>query len=199
VKLRPLYLLLAAAFAAAVAGAFFVGRARGPGEGGSPPAVVLAVHDLAQLESTSFHMEKVVEVSEAQSHLWGLVEAHDAILLVAVGDVVAGVDLSKLGERDVSVDAETHTLRLHLPPATILHTVLDEGATHVYQRSTDVLAQRNEQLEGAARARAQEAILKAAVDAGILDRARKSAEQTLRALSRSMGYEHAEIDWSDRG
>jgi hypothetical protein len=203
-ELTRTHALVAAAFVGCIAAAFSAGRfANGRGSAGAgrgdPPAVVVAVRDLAQLEATSFHMEKVVEVSDAQTRLWGLVEAKDALLLVAVGDVVAGVDLAKVGDGDVSVDAATRTVHLRLPPATVLHAKLDERATHVYVRSTDVLAQRNEQLEGEARLRAEDAIRKAAIDAGILDRARESADHTLRSLLRSLGYEHTDIDWSDRG
>jgi hypothetical protein len=186
------------AASACVAAAFFAGRAHAPdaaAEGPAPP-VVLAVHDLSRLEATSFHIEKVVEVTDAQSHLWGLVDAKDKVLLVAVGDVVAGVDLAKVRDQDVTVDAAAHTVRMRLPPAEIFSASLDERATHVYARSTDVLAQRNERLEGEARRTAEEQMRRAAVDAGILERARASAEQTLRALLRSMGYELASIDWA---
>jgi hypothetical protein len=61
-----------------------------------------------------------------------------------------------------------------------------------------VLAARNEQLEGEARRAAEEQMRKAAIDEGILDRARTSAERTLRALLRPMGYEKVDIDWGDR-
>jgi hypothetical protein len=193
--------LLAAGLLAAVGGAFFLGRARAvdPSAPGDPPAVVMAVRDMARLDATSFHIEKVIEVSDAQSRLWGLVEAKDAILLVAVGDVVAGVDLAKLRDSDVTIDGATHTARLHLPAAEVVSSTLDERATHVYSRATDVLADRNEQLEGEARRRAEDQMRKAAIDAGILDRAQSSAERTLRALLRSLGYDHVELDWSDRG
>jgi hypothetical protein len=192
--------LVAAGFVAAAAGAFFAGRSReADPASGAPPAVVLAVRDMARLDATSFHIEKVIEVSDPQSRLWGLVEAKDAILLVAVGDVVAGVDLAKLRDDDVSVDAATHTLRMRLPPADVTSSTLDERATHVYSRKTDVLASRNEQLEGEARARAEDQMRQAAIDAGILDRAQASAERTLRALLRSLGYEHIVLDWADRG
>jgi hypothetical protein len=86
-----------------------------------------------------------------------------------------------------------------LPAASILSSTLDERATHVYSRTTDVLAERNEQLEGEARRVAEEQMRRAAIDGGILDRARASADRTLRALTRSLGYDHAEIDWPDRG
>jgi hypothetical protein len=187
--------------ALAIGAAFYIGRLRGvdPGGPSTPPAVVSAVRDMARLDSTSFHIEKVIEVTDAQTRLWGLVEAKDAILLVAVGDVVAGIDLAKVREQDVTVDVATHTVRMHLPAAEVLSSTLDERATHVYSRSTDTLAERNEQLEGEARRQAEDAMRKAAVDAGILERAQSSAERTLRTLLRSLGYEHVELDWSERG
>ncbi|HEX4446779.1 MAG TPA: DUF4230 domain-containing protein [Polyangiaceae bacterium] len=193
--------LVAIAAAACVALAFFLGRCSGPepADRASAPAVVMAVRDLARLEATSFHIEKVVEVTEAQSRLWGLVDAKDQVLLVAVGDVVAGVDLAKLRDEDVQMDAANRTIRLRLPPAQVLSAALDERATHVVARSTDMLAHRNEQLEGAARGTAEEQMRQAAIDAGILEHAKESSDRTLRALLRSLGYEHVDIDWTDRG
>jgi hypothetical protein len=192
--------LLVAGFVASLALAFLLGRNGLPGGLGAPaaPAVVLAVRDMALLEATSFHLEKVVEASDAQSRLWGLVEAKDTLLLVAVGDVTAGVDLSKVRDDDVKVDAATRSVHLRLPAPEITSATLDERATHVYSRSTDVLAERAEQLEGDARRSAEEQMRKAAVEGGILDRTRASAEQTLRTLARSLGFEHVEIDWTDR-
>jgi hypothetical protein len=68
----------------------------------------------------------------------------------------------------------------------------------VYSRSTDLLARRNEQLEGDARRTAEEQMRKAAIDEGILERARTSAERTLGALLRELGYPNVEIDWTER-
>jgi uncharacterized protein DUF4230 len=185
--------------------AFFAGRADAPMTESSrvsahaTPGVITAIRDVARLEATQFHIEKVVEVSDAQSRLWGLVRAKDALLLVAVGDVVAGVDLAKVRDKDVRVDEAAHSVQVQLPAPEVVVSTLDERATHVYTRSTDVLAARNEQLEGEARRTAEEQMRKAAIDAGILDRARASADRTLRALLRSLGYERVELDWADRG
>jgi hypothetical protein len=198
--------LMAAVALAGVAGAAFIlGRADAP-KADSPhvktratAGVITAIHDVARLEATEFHIEKVVEVSQEQSRLWGLVQAKDALLLVAVGDVAAGVDLAKVRESDVRVDDTEHSVQVRLPSPEIFVSTLDEHATHVYSRATDVLAARNEQLEGEARRVAEEQMRKAALDAGILDRARTSADRTLRALLHSLGYERVEIDWTDRG
>lgn len=187
-----------------VGAAFLAGRADAPRtrdsgvEVRATPGVVTAIRDLARLEATSFHIEKVVEATDEQSRLWGLVQAKDVLLLVAVGDVVAGVDLGKLRDDDVVVDDTSHVVHVRLPAPEVIASMLDEGATHVYSRATDVLAARNEHLEGEARREAEEQMRKAAVDAGILERARTSADRTLRALLRSLGYANIDLSWADR-
>jgi hypothetical protein len=193
--------LVGAAVVVCGAVAFLVGRLdrEGVSEQGleihGTPGVVIAIRDVAKLESTSFHVEKVVEASDEQSHLWGMVQAKDALLLVAVGDVVAGVDLTKVRDEDVRIDPVRHVVHIRLPAPEVTSSTLDEHATHVYARSTDVLAQRSEQLEGEARRSAEEQMRKMAVDGGILERARASADRTLRALLRSLGYTEVELEW----
>jgi hypothetical protein len=191
--------LLGPVVAAVVAGliaAYCLGRSEAPRRTSGPtitatPGVVLAIRDLARLEATAFHIEKVVEMSDQQSRVWGLVHPRDTVLLVAVGDVVAGVDLAKLADRDVSLDGTTHVLHIRLPAAEVMSSTLDE-------RATDVLAARNERLEGEARAQAEALMREEAVDGGILDRARASSENTLRALLRPLGYADVDIAWPDR-
>jgi hypothetical protein len=162
------------------------------------PGVVTAMRDMAKLDATSFHIEKVVEARDDQSRLWGLLQTKDALLLVAVGDVIAGVDLGKLRDDDVRVYPSTHAVQVRLPAPEVTSSSLDERATHVVFRTTDLLADRNEQLEGDARRRAEEQMRAAAIDAGILERARASADRTLRALLRSLGYEQVDLVWADR-
>jgi hypothetical protein len=184
-----------------LAGAFVLGRACVPAAttdhvvSRPTPNVVLAVRDLSRLEATTFHIEKVIELTDEQSRLFGLVQAKDAILLVAVGDVVAGVDMAKLGESDVQVDPAGHAVRIALPSPEVFSTAIDEARTHVYGRSTDLLASRKEELEGLARKEAAEQMEKGAREAGILDRARASAERTVRALLQSLGFQDIVIAW----
>jgi hypothetical protein len=192
-----------AALLGCVAAAFMAGRTSRPGGPASrvdvspTPVVVTAIRDMARLEATSYHVEKVVEASTAQSRLWGLLKTKDALLLVAVGDVVAGVDLAKVHDEDVRVDVAASTVHLTLPVPEVLSSTLDQRATHVYSRTTDVLAGRDEQLEGEARREAEEEMGKAAIEEGILDRARTSTDRTLRALLRSLGYERVDLKWAD--
>ena len=191
----------AAALGALVVGAVVLAVLWASSPGGSAgarsaPAVVLAVRELSRLESASYHMEKVIELTDQQSKLFGLVAVKDAILLVAVGDVVAGVDLSEVTDADVHVDAATGRARLRLPTPQVLSSSLDEAHTHVYERATDVLAARNEQLEGMARQEAERQMRQGAIDAGILVRAKGSAERTIRGLLRALGFVDVDVDWA---
>lgn len=161
------------------------------------PNVLLAVRDLARLETAEVHVEKVVDLTDQQSRMFGLIEATDAILLVAVGRATLGVDLSKVGDGDVSMDEASKTARLRLPPIELLQAGLDEGATYVYTRSTSLLARRNEQLESAARREAVESIKKAALAPDMVARAKAQAEKQLRTLITQLGAERVEITWRD--
>ncbi len=188
-----------AVLAVSIAGAFFLGRADAPAPSNRvvsrpTPDVILAMQDLSRLETATFHMEKVIELTDEQSRLFGLVQARDQILLVAVGDVVAGVDMAALAAPDVQVDA-TGGVHIVLPAPQVLSTSIDEGQTHVYGRSTDLLATRKEELEGLARKEAAEQLERGAREGGLLQRARTSAERTVRALLRSLGFEHVVVEW----
>jgi hypothetical protein len=159
------------------------------------PDVLLAVKSLARLETQSYHMERVVDLSDHETHVFGLLQVKDAILLVAVGDVVAGVDLEHVAAGDVDTDWTAKRVTLRLPPPSVFSATLDEKATRVYSRSTDLLAARHEDLEDRARTEAVRSMEKSAVDQGILDRARRDAERTLSALLRSAGFEDVRVEW----
>jgi hypothetical protein len=159
-----------------------------------PTSSVLAkIQDMKRLESVAFHMERVIDLTEKQSQLFGLVETEDAILLVAAADVRAGVDLAKLGPADVRVDTERRTAKVTLPPAEILSAALDNERTYVHTRKTGVLARRRENLETRARKEAERTLTAAALEAGILARADENATRAVGDLVRSLGYETVDV------
>jgi len=162
------------------------------------PGVVLAVRELSRLETSTYHIERVIDQTETEERLYGLLKTKDAILLVAAADISAGVDLSKLGDGDVEADPAAGRVTLTLPAPEVLSTRLDTDRTYVHTRTTDVLAKRKEDLESRARQVASETLREAALEAGILEHARTSAERTLRSLLASFGYHTVEIRWRDR-
>ena len=157
------------------------------------PSVVTAVKDLARLETVEYHVERVIDLRDQQSLLFGLIHTQDAILFVAVGQVTAGVDLNELADGDVVVDQARNAVRIALPPARVLSTRLDNEHSWVYARTTDALAQRHEDLETRARQEAEKSLEQDAIDTGILARARDNAERTVAAFVRSLGYESVTV------
>jgi hypothetical protein len=157
------------------------------------PDVLLAVRDLARLESASYHMERVIDLSDKQSKLWGMVSTEDAILLVAVAEISAGVDLQKLSAADVVVDPARRSARIELPAPEVLHAALDNEKTYVHSRKTGTLASRNENLESRARKEAERTLVEAARQAGLLKRAADNARRTVEALVHSLGYDKVDV------
>lgn len=198
-------LLVVALLASAGIGALVVAmRHRAPAPGSEivvrpSPALRIAIRDLARLETTEVHVEKVVDLADRQSRLFGLVQATDALLLVAAGHVTIGVDLARLGEGDIAMDPETGVARITLPAPEVFSTRLDEEGTYVYTRSTSLLARRNEQLESRARKEATAAIEKAALEGDVMSRARAQAERQLTALVTQLGAKRVEIRWREVG
>jgi hypothetical protein len=156
-------------------------------------SVLVSVQNLSRLESAAFHMERVIDLSDKQSRLFGLVAGEDAILLVAVADVSAGVDLSRLGERDIEVSADRTSVSLALPPAELFRTALDPERTYVHTRRTDLLAQRKDTLETDARKEAERALAAAALEAGILPKADENARKVVTELLRSLGFSDVRV------
>lgn len=161
--------------------------------------VVSAVRALARLETVAYHMERVETVKAEQRRFWGMFKTSDSILLIAAGDVTAGIDLSGLRARDVEIGAAGNNARLILPHPIILSAHLDNERTYVYSRDTDLLAKAEVDIEARARRDAEAGIRQAALDAGILQHARSNAAHTLRALVSSLGYSEVEILFRDAG
>jgi hypothetical protein len=159
----------------------------------STPSVLVAVRDLARLESASFHMERVIDLTDKQSQLFGLIQTEDAILLVAVADVSAGVDLQQLTTDDVVVSPDKKSAKLTLPAPQVFHAELDNSKTYVHTRRTGALATRQENLETRARQEAERTLVDAALQAGLLARASDNARRAVEGVVRALGYEQIEV------
>jgi hypothetical protein len=160
------------------------------------PTVVKELRELARLETLSLHVEKVIDVKDHQTRLYGLVAAEDSLLFVATGEVVMGIDFAKLGDHDARFDEATRTAYIQLPSPEVLSTRFDEPHSYVHARATDVLAKRNEALEATARRDAVVAFEAAAKDPKAVDRAKEQGEKQIRALARAWGAREVVVTWS---
>jgi hypothetical protein len=107
----------------------------------TPDAVLKSVKSLARLETVTYTVEKIVDISASgpqsiiKDFLFG-----DKLLLIATGDVIAGVDLQRMNQSDVSISGNQITIQL--PPAEIFTVGLNEPQTRVYDRKTGLLTQK---------------------------------------------------------
>jgi uncharacterized protein DUF4230 len=154
----------------------------------SPVTVIRQIRSLSRLETVSYKIEKVITAQNGEGPLGFLFE--DKLLLVAVGEVIAGIDLGRMADPDVQVVDNTVTVRL--PSSEIFIATLNNDDTFVYDRQTGLLGQQVD-LETLARQTAEDEILRAAITDGILDTAQKNGEQVIRKLLEALGFEDITI------
>ena len=148
-----------------------------------PVTIVRQVRSLARLETIQYSVEKVITAESGQGPFGFLVG--DRLLLVAHGEVIAGVDLSKLSPDDLRV--RDNVLYVILPEPEIFVATLDNEQTYVYDRETGILTRRDINLETTARQAAEQAIREAALEDNILNQARVNAENYLHRLFIDIG------------
>jgi hypothetical protein len=149
-----------------------------------PITVVREVNSLARLETIQYSVEKVVTAETGQAFLGVLFG--DRLLLVAHGEVIAGVDLAKFSEEDIYI--QNGLLFVRLPEPEIFVATLDNEQSYIYDRQIGFLRRGNVDLETAARRAAEVEIERAAINDGILERAERNAEDFLRKLFLQMGF-----------
>jgi hypothetical protein len=110
----------------------------------------------------------------------------DKILFVGHGTVIAGIDLQKMQPEDMRY--ENGVLTVKLPPAEIFIAALDNDKSYVYNRDTGLLTKPDINLETLVRQRAEEEILKAALEDGILQQAQTNAEAYLLKFFNALGF-----------
>jgi len=154
------------------------------------PTVVRQVRALQRIETVSYGLDKILS-GERESPILPQFLAGDRLLLVAHGEVIAGVDLSKLQPTDVEVHGRRVSIRL--PAAEVFTTNLDNDKTRVYSRDTGLFSTPDPNLEGEVREEAVRQLRAAALDDGILKTAAANAGQTLNRLLASLGFSSIEI------
>jgi len=162
-----------------------------PARTSTGPVVVEGIRELDQLATVRW-TESVPVTRESGGDVWERLFDGEKVLLIATGNVQAGVDLGDIHQDDVSVDGDTVTI--DLPEAEILSASLDEETTRVYDRDFSPLNLRpDDDLVEEARLRAVEQISASARENGILDTAEANAEDSIRAFVSTLGFEEVEI------
>ena len=156
------------------------------------PVVVEGVRGLDRLATVRV-TESIIVTRESGGDFFDRLFSGEKVLLVASGDVEAGVDLSEIRDEDVRVGDDTVTIRL--PEPEVLSASLDEESTRVYDRDYSPLNLRpNDDLVEEARATAEKRLEAAALENDILETAETNAEQSIRAFVTTLGFEEVRFE-----
>jgi hypothetical protein len=149
-----------------------------------PVTVINQVRSLARIETIQYTVEKVITAETKQdifAPLFG-----DRLIFVAHGDIIAGIDMMKMGPDDMWVRGDV--LYVRLPESEIFISALDNEKSYVYDRETGLLTKGEINLETLARQSAEEEIEKAALEDGILQQAQVNAEVFLQRFLFNLGF-----------
>jgi len=149
-----------------------------------PVTIIHEVQALARLETIRYNVEKVITAETGQGAFAFLIQ--DRLLLVAHGTVIAGIDMAMITSDSMWLDQGV--LNVRLPAAEVFIASLDNEKTYVYDRDTGLLKNPDPNLETIARQAAEEEILKAALEDGILDQATNNAKMYLQWFFDTLGY-----------
>ena len=149
-----------------------------------PVTYINEIRALARLETIQYSVEKVITGETGTGTFESLFG--DKILFVGHGTVIAGIDMDKL--RPENMRFENGVLNVNLPPAEIFIAALDNEKSYVYNRDTGLLTKPDPNLETLVRQRAEEEILKAALEDGILNQAQINAEAYLLKFFSALGF-----------
>jgi hypothetical protein len=95
-----------------------------------PVTIIHGVRSLARLETIQYSVEKVI-TAEAGQGTFGFLFG-DRLIFVAHGEVIAGVDLAKMGPQDLWV--ENNVLHMRVPEPEIFIATLNNEKSYVYNR-----------------------------------------------------------------
>ncbi len=149
------------------------------------PAVLHAVHSANQLVTAETQVDQIVTAT-SMSRLPG---SQEKVIYFAVYDIKAGVDLSQIKDSDITVEGDT--VRIVLPPASIISQSLDAQKsyviTHEVGPTTVIGGPSKELMDAALRTAESKAQMATLADDNLLKAARESATANLTALLNASG------------
>ena len=154
--------------------------------------LVTQIKELSRLETASMRVMHVSTVTQSYGAIPNQLMG-DEMTFLAVGDVIAGVDLSLLKEDDIRY-AGNGVLAIDLPPPMILVVRVDNQESRVLNRDTGLLRRADIHLETRARARAEANIRNEATRKGILQLADRNAQAKLADFLGKVGFQQIRFE-----
>ncbi|WP_432118164.1 DUF4230 domain-containing protein [Streptomyces sp. bgisy032] len=168
----------------------------------SGPALLKSVQDLSRYDAASGNFQVVVDLEKDAKFLPDAIRG-TRTLYVGAGTVDAYVDLGKIGEDDVRVDADRTSATLRLPHARLGKPALDPDRSYavskergLFDRLGDLFSD-NPNSEQAVQKLAVRHIGDAAKESELTARAESNTTGMLQGLLRSLGFKDVRVSYGD--
>jgi hypothetical protein len=157
------------------------------------PVVISSIRDLSNLTTVETVQYTIVDKGTDQGWLeWA---RGDSLQLFAVAKIGAGIDLSGITVRNVSLD-DQGVVEIAVPAAEIQYVSVDNEATQILDRETGLFTKGDPRLETDARQVAEEVLVQAALDEGVLEDAEANARQVLTDFLLGLGYRDVVVEFT---
>lgn len=157
------------------------------------PVVISSIRDMSNLATVESVQYTIVDKGTDRGWLdWA---RGDSLQLFAVAKIGAGIDLSQISVRNVSLDNEG-VVEITVPAAEIQYVSVDNEATQILDRETGLFTKGDPRLETDARQVAEEVLVQGALDDGLLADAEANARQVLTDFLLGLGYRDVVVEFA---
>ncbi|MFI1767060.1 DUF4230 domain-containing protein [Streptomyces sp. NPDC020800] len=166
----------------------------------SGPALLKSVQDMSRYDAASGAFQVVVDLEKDAKYLPAAIRG-TRTLYVGAGTVDAYVDLGRVGEKDVSVDAGRTSATLRLPHARLGRPALDADHSYAVSKQRGLLDRLgdlfsdNPNGEQAVQKLAVRHIGDAARSSGLTARAEANTTGMLQGLLHSLGFKEVHVTY----
>ena len=157
------------------------------------PVVISSIRDLSNLTTVETVQYTIVDKGTDRGWLdWA---RGDSLQLFAVAKIGAGIDLSQITVRNVSLGTDG-VVEISVPAAEIQYVSVDNEATQILDRETGLFTKGDPRLETDARQVAEEVLVQSALDDGILTQAEANARTVLTDFLMGLGYRDVVVEFT---
>ena len=164
----------------------------------APTPIVVDVTKLGQLTSVKVKMQTVVSQSRSDEPWWKNLFGKDKVLLLAVGNVYAGIDITAIAPTDMVITRDRITMKI--PHATISSVELLPDESQVIDNQRRIAFSDYPGLEKEAFDAARTQLRNwAETEAGVLPMADELAKSQLTNFLQKLGFNHVTIIFKEGG
>ena len=163
---------------------------RAPTPTPTPTPILIDRKELGKMVTIQYKLQTVSVVEEQDASWIVRLFGDNRVVLVAAGEVLAGVDMAQLAEEDIVVSGTA--VKIVMPPSEILSVHLIPGESWVYDRKLNILKP-NWQIELQAQQQAEASLREWSIENGILAQAEEVFTSRIEAFLRRLGFTEVTI------